>query len=180
MPQAALFDSASCESRVTLLMRLASRKQRARNTAATPHSRPPSHDYSGTQHVCIPPALRHHRLPRRIPALSGGADGREATPAHPGRLLCGLAHVPGLLPGHAAARLSLRTLDYALPRFQLAAACLSRDARSSSRSAVGAENRPRHLEPKLRSSGLSHLRDPRLHHLPTVSPPRRNQPPAAI
>ncbi len=61
----------------------------------------------------------------------------------------------------------------------LATACLSRDPRRSSCCARGAENLPRHLDPKPRSSGRYHLLDPRLHHRPALSSPRRNQPSAA-
>ncbi len=51
---------------------------------------------------------RRHRLPQRLPAVPGAADHRQADPAALRRQRRGLGHLPGVLPGGAAAGLCLR------------------------------------------------------------------------
>ena len=94
---------------------------------------------TGSEHVCIPPALRHYRLPRRIPALPGRADGRkQLLPTLGGSsavwLTCLVFFQVTLLLGYLYAHW-IRAAG-----LQLAAACLSRHARRSSRSVGRAED----------------------------------------
>ena len=100
---AALSLSSSCTS---MLLR-PSLKPRC-EVSATRSAVPTSIDH----HARIPSALWRHGLPRRLPSVPGGADGRQTAFAYAGWLLRGVAHLPSLLSGHPFARLSLRALAH--------------------------------------------------------------------